>query len=246
MRDYGDIVSPFLGSPLPPRWPEVGSTKNSFATVEYRRVISPLIVNLVRFSYTRTFETDVQQHPDQASALNFFPSRGQNGGVNITGLTSIGTSIFAPLQEVQNKFPISDDVIWTHGSHTIRFGGLFSRVQTNFYQQGWWGGFYSFPSLTAFLAGTPSLFQGPEPGLTDSYRDFRELDVDAYVQDEWKATSKLTLNFGVRYEFRTDPTTNLHPLETLINPPFGKFQQVSHVFASNPSVRNFDPRIGIA
>jgi hypothetical protein len=246
VRDYGDIVNPFLGSPLPPRWPEVGNTKNSFATIEYRRVISPQIVNLVRFSYTRTFEKDVELNPDQASALDFFPSRGQNGGVNITGLSSLGTSIYAPLQEVQNKFPLSDDVIWTHGAHSIRFGGLFSRVQTNFYQQGWWGGFYTFPGLTAFLQGSPSLFQGPEPGLTDSYRDFRELDLDSYIHDEWKATSRLTLNFGVRYEFRTDPTTNVHPLETLINPPFGKFQQVSHVFASNPSVRNFDPRIGIA
>jgi hypothetical protein len=246
VRDYGDIVNPFLGSPLPPRWPEVGNTKNSFATVEYKRVISPTIVNLVRFSYTRTFETDVEQKADQSSALDFFPSRGQNGGVNITGLSSLGTSIYAPLQEVQNKFPISDDVIWTHGSHSIRFGGVFSRVQTNFYQQGWWGGFYTFPGLTAFLEGSPSLFQGPEPGLTDSYRDFREIDVDGYVHDEWKATSRLTLNIGLRYEFVTDPTTNVHPLETLINPPFGKFQQVSHVFASNPSLKNFDPRIGIA
>src|SRR5580693_4211653 len=40
VRDYADIVNPFLGSPLAPRWPEVGNTKNSFATIEYRRVIS--------------------------------------------------------------------------------------------------------------------------------------------------------------------------------------------------------------
>ena len=246
VRDYGDIVNPFLGSPLPPRWPEVANTKNSFATVEYRHVFSPAIVNLVRFSYTRTFESDVEQTADQASALDFFPSRGQNGGVNITGLSSLGTSIYAPLQEVQNKFPLSDDVIWTKGAHSIRFGGVFSRVQTNFYQQGWWGGLYTFPGLTAFLEGSPSLFQGPEPGLTDPYRDFREIDVDGYVHDEWKATSRLTLNFGLRYEFRTDPTTNVHPLETLIDPPFGKFQKVDHVFASNPSLKNFDPRIGVA
>ena len=246
IRDYADVVNPFLGSPLPPRWPEVGRTMNQFATIEYRRVISPAVVNLIRFSYTRTFESDAEQVADKASALDFFPSRGQNGGVNITGLTSIGTSIFAPLQEVQNKFPLSDDVIWTKGAHSIRFGGVFSRVQTNFYQQGWWGGFYSFPSLTAFLQGSASLFQGPEPGLTDSYRDFREIDAAAYIHDEWKATSRLTVNVGLRYEFVTDPTTNKHPLETLINPPFGTFQKVSNVFASNPSLRNFDPRIGLA
>ena len=246
VRDFGDTILPFLGSPLPPRWPEVGATRNQFATMEYRHIVSPTIVNLLRFSFTRTRETDVQQHPDQASALNFFPERGQNGGVNITGLASIGTSIFAPLVEAQNKFPLADDVIWTHGAHNLRFGGGFNRIQSNFQQQGWWGGFYTFPSLTAFLQGSPSLFQGPEPGQTDSYRDFREIEIDGYVQDEWKALPKLTVNVGVRYEFVTNPTTNLHPLMTLINPPFGKFQNVPNVFASNPSLKNIDPRIGIA
>jgi hypothetical protein len=246
VRDYGSIIQPFLGSPLPPRWPEVGSTGNQFATIEYRRVISPTIVNMVRFSFTRTRETDVQQTPDQASALNFFPERGQNGGVNVTGLSPLGTSIYAPLLEVQNKFPLSDDVIWTHGAHSLRFGGVFSRVRSNFEQQGWWGGFYTFPGLAAFLQGTPSLFQGPEPGQTDSYRDFREIEVDGYIHDEWKIGPKLTMNMGVRYEFVTNPVTDLHPLETLINPPFGKFQRVPHVFASNPSLRNFDPRVGLA
>src|SRR5579884_1098881 len=246
VRDYGDTVLPFLGSPLPPRWPEVGQTRNQFATIEYRRVISPTIVNLLRFSFTRTRETDVQARPDQTSALDFFPERGQNGGVNITGLSSIGTSIFAPLLEVQNKFPLGDDIIWTRGAHSLRFGGMLSRVQSNFQQQGWWGGFYTFPGLTAFLQGSPSLFQGPEPGQTDSYRDFREIEVDGYVHDEWKALPRLTLNIGLRYEFISNPTTNVHPLNAVINPPFGTFQRVSNVFGSNPSLENFDPRIGLA
>jgi hypothetical protein len=246
VRDRGDTTLPFLGSPLPPRWPETGSTRNQFTTIEYRRVISPTLVNQLRFSFTRTRETDVQAKPDQASALNFFPERGQNGGVNITGLSSIGTSIFAPLLEVQNKFPVADDVIWTHGAHNLRFGGFFSRVQSNFQQQGWWGGFYTFPGLTAFLQASPNLFQGPEPGLTDSYRDFREIEVDGYVHDEWKVRRNLTLNVGLRYEFVSNPTTNVHTLNTLINPPFGTFQKVPNVFASNPAKRNLDPRIGIA
>jgi outer membrane receptor protein involved in Fe transport len=246
VRDYGDTTQPFLGSPLPPRWPEVGSTRNQFATVEYRRVISPTVVNLLRFSFTRTRETDVQAKPDQTPALDFFPERHQNGGVNITGLSSIGTSIFAPLLEVQNKFPVGDDVFWTHGAHSLRFGTSFDRVQSNFQQQGWWGGFYTFPGLTAFLQGQPSSFQGPEPGLTDSYRDFREIELDGYVQDEWKALPKLTVNIGVRYEFVSNPTTNVHPLNAVIHPPFGTFQRVPNVFASNPSLKNIDPRIGIA
>jgi hypothetical protein len=246
VRDHGDITQPFLGSPLPPRWPENGATRNQFATIEYRRVISPTLVNLLRFSFTRSSEADVQAHPNQTPALNFFPERGQNGGVNITGLSPIGTSIYAPLKEVQNKFPVADDVIWTKGAHNIRFGASFSRIQSNFEQQGWWGGFYTFPSISNFLQGIPSLFQGPEPGMTDSYRDFREIEIDSYIHDEWKVAPKLTLNIGIRYEFVTNPTTNVHALNTIINPPFGTYQRVPNVFASNPSVRNFDPRIGIA
>jgi carboxypeptidase family protein/TonB-dependent receptor-like protein len=246
VKDFGDVTMPFLGSPLPPRWPEIGSTRNQFATIEWRRVISPSMLNLLRFSFTRTRETDVQAKPDQASALNFFPDRHQNGGVNITGLASIGTSIFAPLLEVQNKFPLSDDFSWTHKSHSLRIGGAIDRVQSNFQQQGWWGGFYTFSGISNFLQGIPSLFQGPEPGLTDSYRDFREREFDLYIHDEWKAMPKLTLNLGIRYEFVTNPTTNVHPLNAVTNPPFGTFQRVPNVFADNPATRNFDPRIGVA
>jgi TonB dependent receptor len=224
----------------------VGQTGNHFATIEYRRVISPTLLNALRFSFTRTHETDVQARPNQTPALNFFPERGQNGGVNITGVSSIGTSIFAPLLEVQNKFPLADDVIWTHGAHNVRFGGLFSRVQSNFQQQGWWGGFYNFPGIAAFLQASPVLFIGPQPGQTDSYRDFREIEVDGYIQDEWKALPRLTVSAGLRYEFVTNPTTNVHPLNTVIHPPFGTFERVPNVFGSNPATKNFDPRIGVA
>ncbi len=147
---------------------------------------------------------------------------------------------------MQNKFPLADDVIWNKGAHSIRFGGEFSRVQTNFYQLGWDGGFYSFGGLVPFLQGVPFLFIGPEPGLRDSERDFREIDVSGYVNDEWKATSRLTVNLGLRYDFVTDPITSEHPLNTIVSPPFGTFQRVSHVFASNPSLKNFQPRLGLA
>jgi hypothetical protein len=246
IRDAANIVYPFLGSPLPPLWPEVGTTANHFATIEYRHLFSSNIVNLLRFSFTRTFESDVEQHPIQNPALTFFPISGQNGGVNITGLSSIGPSIFAPLGEAQNKFPLSDDVIWTLGAHNLRFGGTLNRVQTNFFQLGWDGGFYSFGGLGAFLAGVPYLFIGPEPNQRDSYRDFRDIDVSPYINDDWKVSSRVTVNMGIRYDFVTDPLTAQQPLETIVNPPYGTFQRVSHVFSGNPSVRNFEPRLGIA
>lgn len=245
VHDGASTILPFLGSPDPPRWPEQGITGNNFATVEWRRIVTPTVVNLLRFSFTRTLETDNQVNLNPTPALNFYSGH-QNGGVSVTGLSLLGTSIFAPLSQVQNKFPVADDVIWNKGSHSFKFGGLLSRVQSNFTQDGWWGGSYTFTSIPNFLEGVPFLFIGPIPPYTDSSRDFREIEVDGYAQDEWKATSKLTVNMGVRYEFVTNPTTHEQPLNNIINPPFGTFVPVPHVFASNPSTRNWDPRIGLA
>jgi hypothetical protein len=160
VRDAANIIYPFLGSPLPPLWPEIGLTGNHFATIEYRHLFSSNIVNLVNFSFTRTFESDTEEFPNQSSALNFEPMAGQNGGVNITGLASIGPSIFAPLGETQNKFPLSDDVIWTKGAHNIRFGGALTRVQTNFFQQGWDGGFYNFGAWAHSWRVSPTCLSG--------------------------------------------------------------------------------------
>jgi len=253
VHEPASTTLPFFGSPLPPRWPEKGTTGNHFATVEWRRLISPTLVNLARVSFTRTKESDNQTKPDQAPALNFYPDHGQNGNFTVAGSYSLlGTSIFAPLLEVQNKFPISDDVIWTKGAHSFKFGGLFSHVQSNFQQNGWWGGSYTFSAfagnsaITEFLKAQPFIFIGPIPPYTDSYRDFRENEFDWYVHDEWKVSSRLTVNLGIRYEFVTDPTTNVHQLNAVVNPPFGGFVPVTHVFSSNPSTKNWDPRVGIA
>jgi len=120
VHDGASTVLPFLGSPIPPRWPEKGITANHFATIEWRRLITPNLVNLARFSLTRTKESDNQVSPDQVPALNFYTGH-QNGGVSVTGLSLLGTSIFAPLLQVQNKFPVADDIIWNKGAHSFKF-----------------------------------------------------------------------------------------------------------------------------
>src|SRR5580658_2415778 len=93
VHDGASTVLPFLGSPLPPRWPEQGITGNHFATVEWRRLITPSLVNLLRFSFTRTKEADNEVNLNPTPTLNFYTGH-QNGGVSVTGLSLLGTSIF--------------------------------------------------------------------------------------------------------------------------------------------------------
>ena len=55
------------------------------------------------------------------------------------------------------------------------------------------------------------------------------------------------MNLGLRYEFVSNPVTSKHPLSTITNYfTSTDFTQVPNVFLNNPSLHNFDPRIGLA
>jgi hypothetical protein len=244
VADRAYFHDPFSGGPIP-LWPETHHTANQYATVEERHIFSPELLNLARISFVRTREgSDLTNNE---SDLYFYPSNLKNGTLLVTGLSPLGSSIFLPFYFVQNKFDEGDDVYWTIGNHSIRFGADFMRVQSNLNAPGWLGGEFSFSSLPQLLAGQPTFFLGPLPNLLDGDRDFREIDVNSYIQDDWKVSNRLTLNIGLRYEFVTNPVTALHPLYAITNfLTSNNWQLVPNVFRNNPSLKNFDPRLGFA
>src|SRR5581483_10607917 len=147
---------------------------------------------------------------------------------------------------------VGDDIYWTRGSHSIRFGASVQRMQTNINPPFQVGGVWTFNSLALFLQGKAQQVTGPLPHQDDAYRAFREIDIWPYFQDDWKVSQKLTLNLGVRYEFGTNPVDARNVLYAITHPPayglsgLNAFEHVDHVFVSNPSLRNIDPRIGFA
>jgi hypothetical protein len=243
VMDRANYTNPFGGSAIP-LWPEMDVTRDQYATAEWHRVISPTLLNIVRASFVRPVET--QSLISGTPALDFFPGRNVPGTVDIGGLTGIGGNGFLPDTFYPNHYSGADDMVWTHGSHTIHFGFSVQRDQDNTSQSLFFGGDWSFATLASFLAGRASTLLGPPEGESDGYKDFRSLFLTPYFQDDWKVTSRLTLNLGLRYEWEGNPTEANHVMTTLINAPFGTYTPVTNVFASNPSTRNFDPRIGLA
>ena len=78
-------------------------------------------------------------------------------------------------------------------------------------------------------------------------RDFRELAFVFYGHDEWKVTQKLTVNFGLRYEPTNNPTEVHNNLYAITNFQTNTgFVNVPNAYASNPSWKNWDPRVGFA
>ncbi|MBO0860938.1 MAG: TonB-dependent receptor, partial [Chloracidobacterium sp.] len=233
-------------------WPEVDNTKNQFFTIEERRVFSPKLVNSLRFSFTRTNERG--RTDGSTPELDIIGGGRQNGAIFATGaqsgVTAIGASGTVPFFLVQNKFTVGDDLLLNTGSHSLKLGASMTRVQTNLSAPAYVGGNFTFGTLENFLNGTPISMLGmsaPSPDFSTA-RYFREIDFAPYAQDEWKLTPRLTLNIGLRYDYATNAVgAGAAPFNVIIDPLTATgFTTVKHVLASNPNVKNFDPRIGLA
>jgi hypothetical protein len=110
-----------------------------------------------------------------------------------------------------NTNALSDSLLWVHGVHNITFGADFRRLDFNAFSQSNPRGSFSFTGALSgydfadFLLGYPDT-ESIAYGNADKY--FRASWLDGYVADDWRLSSRLTLNIGVRWDFQA-PVTEL-------------------------------------
>jgi len=227
-------------------WPLYDTTHNQFLTLGERHIFSPSLINQFTASYSRPWTSETQGG-DHAALQLFTPAR-EDAYVAVPNVTALGDNFVNPFRYLQNKFTEKDDLTWIKGSHTLHIGGMFQRQQLNPYVLVFWNGFYIFlGGDQSFLTGHPFLFEGAPNGGTNSYRAERYDAVQPYFQDDWKVSSRLTINFGLRYDWETNPIEIHNLFSNVVGPPFApNFVNVPHAYANNPSNKNFDPRVGLA
>ena len=220
--------------------------------LEESHIFSPSILNTARFGFNRdvviAFSTLSAINPAAAdTAFGFNP--GEPAGIITvgSGVTQFsgGLGAIAEYRFHYNSFQFSDDLNWTKGKHSIKMGVSVERIQANQFTQGASPeGFYIFGGLAAFLTNQPTNYSSL---LSSSHtpRDLRQTLVGGYVQDDFKFRPNLTLNLGLRYEMATVPTETANQLSTLVHftdttPHLGS------PYFSNPTLRNFAPRLGFA
>jgi hypothetical protein len=241
VHDVGSLIS----TTAIPLWPTDDLSRNQYFTINERHIFNPQLVNSFSVSFTRPDTQETQ--PNRFAPLQqAFPGR-QDVTISVTGLSPLGANFVNPFRFLQNKFTYSDDVIWTRGNHTIKFGARIRRQQVNAFSYTYWNGNYTFSGLADLLAGRPSFFTGARNGEAYGNRDFRDLALAPYIQDDWRITRRLTINAGVRYEYQTNPIEHHNVLHNVVNPLTDTdYTLVSHAFKTNPSLWNLDPRIGFA
>jgi hypothetical protein len=197
------------------------------ALVAWDHVFSPSKLNQMRFSFAngtqRTFQSDFGgKNIAQQLGLNYASSLGtySQGCPALSfgiGFTTVGTcSVSQNINYPIKTFYFTDDFTIHHGAHTIKVGFLTLRYfddsisgrpgGTNFSFSGTYttqindfGGGQAFADfLQGYLGGLSNA-----PIFLSNY--IRQNAYQIYFQDDWKATPKLTLQLGVRYDMDLPP-----------------------------------------
>ncbi len=225
-------------------------SRRQLATIEETHTITQNLIDIFRFGFNRV----VAVAPKSLSALNsaandpklgFVPGR-PVGAISVSGLTLYqgGLGAVGEYDFHFNSFQFYDDAFFNRGMHSLKFGAALERIQANQIGRSQPIGQYAFGSIANFLTNRPTSFSSALPGLVTP-RDLRQLIFAGYIQDDLRARSNLVLNLGLRYEMATVPTETRNKLTVLRNitdtqPALGS------PYFSNPTTRNFEPRVGFA
>ena len=200
----------------------IKATTGSAAGLGETHSFSPHVVNEFRAGYNRIQDVltpFVQNYIDDQYGLGGIPRQPGVAGlpsITISGATTIGEATFLPNSKISETTTLQDNLSFQRGNHALKFGGSYRFVRSWFSISSNARGNYTFngaftqnpqnrgatgSSLADFMVGIPS---------TASISNFTQGDIryrywGGFIQDDWKATSKLTINAGLRYELWTEP-----------------------------------------
>src|SRR3989441_2424703 len=235
---------------VPPNKPPITFTKepsrNQYLTGEDQRLFSSALLNTVKFGINRSVSlADNIRTIDIPTSMAWLPGE-RFGYMTITGLvTELAGDFRLPRNDRLNNFQIGDTLFFSRGAHAAKLGFQGQILQFNQDTTSQRGGIVVFPNLAAFLLGQPSNVDFAVPGLIDPIRNYRQSLWGFFAQDDVRLRSNLTVNLGLRYEFITTPTEAHGKISNLRNVSDSSVT-VGDPWHSNPSLKNWAPRLGVA
>lgn len=271
-RNRGDLLSPDGASG---RFVSASQSPDNFV-VSLSQIYGTSIVNETKFGFNRA-PTDLTTVVPGISGLSGFDltrtslrltgsivSPGVNGG-SATGFTEPGgltrqsSAANGRAQPIRpTSFSYIDNLSWTKGNHSFKFGGEFRQLLVNFDQLG--GITYSYGNVTDFLLNRnltaafigdlslPGDFSVATDPITTISRPFtglsqgRQYYMIGYAQDEWRVKPNIVLSYGLRYEYYS-VNREKDDRAVIFDAATGKLMPPgTELYKSSKS--NFGPRLG--
>ncbi len=234
----GQAVPPGLTSQVPDR--------RQALTAFFNSALSPHMFNELRASYqryaTQTFAANKNSETIPSIEINQLGLTGFNAAAS---RTAIGLALNLPQGAYYNNYQLSDTLGVIGGTHAMKFGFDFRRVEQFTEFNPTLRGRLTYTTLQNFVddIAQVAVINSLQPGLP-RVQPYRYYDYFFFVQDEWRLRPNLTLTYGIRYE------TPGNAVDTLLKlgQPILAANNNSPAYALSPvpkrDTNNWAPRFG--
>jgi hypothetical protein len=243
-----------VGGDVLPGFNTVVPTRVQVVSLSYTHVITPRLLSEIRGGWNRFAESfsaqDSSLNPanlglnttnsDFTSADNGLPV------INVSGFAGMGSSKSVPRGRVDSNVHYLSNFAYNRGSHNWKFGYEFRRTTVNQYFDLNHRGTLSFDSLDDFLGG--NITGGGSQTAGASHRHTYQNSFAFYLQDNFRVSHRLTLNYGLRWDYygvigeKNDLFSILNSSYNLVE--VGTSGAPSSLYPKD--YHNFSPRLGIA
>jgi hypothetical protein len=234
-------------------------SRRQMASAEETHIFGPALVNTFRAGVSRV-RGDINDPVSgdavaKDTTLAIAPGAAGPPQIGVPGVltTAIGLGGLNRFLHRWTSGQFYDDAFLTRGTHSLKLGFAFERMLYNITEKlSPNGRMNNYPNLPALLNNTPNRLNALAPGGSSAVA-IRESFFAGYLQDDWRFRPNLTINMGVRYEFTTlpkDANNRIQEITTLANcsasPTACGPVHVDSFIASNPTSKDFEPRIGFS
>ncbi|MEO5895131.1 MAG: carboxypeptidase regulatory-like domain-containing protein [Vicinamibacterales bacterium] len=211
------LFEPFAGtgfSTVPGFGNDVARTGHN-ALVSVAHQPSSTLVNDVRFGYNRVkigvapADTSITNATVGLPALSANPRDAGLSLISISGYSPLGHEYNNPQASTSDTFQLTDTASWSRGSHLVKFGGEWYSVRQSAFRDVQARGFLNFidqyltgNALADLLLGFPVTTGGAR---LDNPQNLRANNWSLFAHDDWRATPRLTVSAGLRYDYAGPP-----------------------------------------
>jgi len=174
----------------------VGNSKNRSLAAQWFNNRANGMANELLFGYNTI--RDVRTTPVTAPEISIGVT--PNGGNPSSVAVTVGSERFSPGNDLQQRiFEMSDNLSIPRGAHTFTVGARYEHTFIyNFFLSGAADGAYTFPTIAALAAGTPSGYAFSYANGGDIAARFNGQQSSLYAQDLWNLTNNFSITGGLR------------------------------------------------